>query len=70
MMEYCSLGAIFDLCIRQAMTEEAIASACRQVLEGLAYLHSDEVRVWHRDIKPDNLLINDKGVVKIGWCER
>ncbi|KAJ9444956.1 hypothetical protein DIPPA_01635 [Diplonema papillatum] len=36
----------------------------RQILQGLAYLHSQNV--IHRDIKGDNIFCNHKGVVKLG----
>ena len=35
----------------------------RQAAEGLAHAHA--VNMVHRDIKPDNLLVNDRGEVKI-----
>lgn len=38
---------------------------CRQVLQGLAYLHSQNV--MHRDLKCDNIFVNgNKGEIKIG----
>ena len=42
---------------------EDIKSYMRQILTGMAYVHSQEV--CHRDLKPENILMNDKGVVKI-----
>jgi len=45
---------------------EALASAyTRCVLEGFAYLHSSDMKIAHRDIKPQNLLICGTGVLKI-----
>lgn len=35
----------------------------RQLLEGMAYMH--ERSIIHRDIKGGNLLLNNKGVLKI-----
>lgn len=35
-----------------------------QVLEGLAYLHAN--RVIHRDVKSKNILVDDRGNVKVG----
>ncbi|KAJ3494638.1 hypothetical protein NMY22_g20044 [Coprinellus aureogranulatus] len=36
-----------------------------QILLALAYLHSPEIGVAHRDIKPDNVLLTREGVVKL-----
>lgn len=35
----------------------------KQILQGLAYLHSKNVA--HRDLKPPNILVNAEGVVKV-----
>ena len=35
----------------------------RQLLDGIAYCHDH--RVLHRDLKPQNLLIDNKGSIKL-----
>ncbi len=40
-----------------------VKSYIRQILTGIAYCHSH--RVLHRDLKPQNLLINRKGCIKL-----
>jgi serine/threonine protein kinase len=45
------------------MREELIALLCRDTLRGLSYIHSG-YRI-HRDIKSDNILLSDDGLLKI-----
>merc|ERR1711924_314784 len=44
------------------VTEATLSGAFSQMLRGIAHIHSLEIA--HRDLKPDNLLVN-AGVVKI-----
>ncbi|XP_019199344.1 mitogen-activated protein kinase kinase 6 [Ipomoea triloba] len=63
--EYMDRGSLADV-VRQVKTilEPYLAVVCKQVLQGLVYLHNER-HVIHRDIKPSNLLVNHKGEVKI-----
>lgn len=64
-LEYMDRGSLTDV-IRQVKTilEPYLAVVCKQVLQGLVYLHHER-HVIHRDIKPSNLLVNHRGEVKI-----
>ena len=65
-MEYCGSGSVKNL-IRitdQPLEENIISAIVYSALHGLNYLHSN--KMIHRDIKADNILLNDNGNVKLG----
>ena len=64
-MEYCGGGSLQDIygCLRSPFREDQIALVTREVLKGLAYLHSR--KKIHRDIKAGNILLTDHGEVKL-----
>ena len=49
---------------RGALKPTTIKSFMYQLLKGIDFCHQN--RVLHRDLKPQNLLINSKGVLKLG----
>ncbi|OWB77022.1 hypothetical protein B5S32_g1181 [[Candida] boidinii] len=63
-LEYVSGGSV-SRCIRAygIFPEDLIRYLTKQVLEGLAYIHSKGI--LHRDLKADNLLLEPDGVCKI-----
>lgn len=63
-MEYCEqdLASLLDN-MQQPFTESQVKCIMLQVLKGLQYLH--QRYIIHRDLKVSNLLMTDKGCVKI-----
>lgn len=62
-MEYCPGGDLFSVIMSEHMTDVELTCCFKQLMQGLAYLHS--VGVAHRDIKPENLLLTLDGKLKI-----
>lgn len=63
-MEYCGGGSLQDIYqVTGPLTELQIAYMCRETLRGLSYLHS--MGKIHRDIKGANILLTERGDVKL-----
>ncbi|KAI3650815.1 hypothetical protein MP228_004296 [Amoeboaphelidium protococcarum] len=64
-MEFCSGGAVDSLYknLPRLLTEEEISYLIFESMKGLAYLHDQHI--IHRDIKSGNLLLTEKGEVKL-----
>lgn len=62
-MEYCPGGDLFSVIMTEHMTDIEQSCCFKQLMGGIAYLHS--VGVAHRDIKPENLLLTLDGKLKI-----
>lgn len=67
-MEYCQGGDLFSLC--GCLTEDKVRDYSAVILLEIEKLHS--LKVLHRDIKSENILIDNNGVPKLadfGYCK-
>ncbi|KAG0033399.1 serine/threonine-protein kinase HAL4/sat4 [Podila clonocystis] len=62
-MEYCCGGDLYNTIKQGHMSRVEIDCCFKQLIHGVAYLHS--MGVAHRDIKPENLLLDGQGRLKI-----
>ncbi|XP_060096570.1 serine/threonine-protein kinase 10 [Heteronotia binoei] len=65
MIEFCPGGAVDAVMLEldRGLTEPQIQVICRQMLEGLNYLHSK--KIIHRDLKAGNVLLTQDGDIKL-----
>ena len=68
-IEYINGGSLEDLLIdnikqKKMISEKLVWDLLVQALSGLLYLH-EQRKIIHRDIKPDNLLLDSEGHLKI-----
>ena len=63
-LEYVAGGSVATMLVNYgSLGEQLISNFVRQILQGLNYLHSKDI--IHRDIKGANILVDNKGTVKI-----
>ncbi|ETV82090.1 STE/STE7/MEK1 protein kinase [Aphanomyces astaci] len=63
-LQYCDRGSLDGLVIQHgAIPERILAHMTFQILSGLQHLK--EARHFHRDIKPQNILVTSQGCVKL-----
>lgn len=63
-LEYVPGGSVATMLVNYGpLGESLIQNFVRQILQGLSYLHSRDI--IHRDIKGANILVDNKGTVKI-----
>ena len=65
LIEFCGGGAVDTIMIEleKPLKEEQIRYLCREILEGLSFLHKN--RVIHRDLKAGNVLLTTDAEVKL-----
>ncbi|XP_033117746.1 aurora kinase B-like [Anneissia japonica] len=64
-LEYCEYGSIDEYLRRcwNCTFEKKRMGFIQNIADGVAYLHENNIA--HRDLKPDNILIDSQGVAKI-----
>jgi len=67
-MEYCPGGDLYAAIKKGGMSSGEVECSFKQILLGIQYLH--QMGVAHRDVKPENLLLDGRGHVKVSPISR
>lgn len=62
-LEWVAGGSLADMIKQFPMNEALVRNYTRQILQGLGFLH--EHNIVHRDVKPKNILVDHRGVLKL-----
>ncbi len=62
-MEYCSGGSMRNAIENERLSSHAALKLVQTIAEALAFIHAKQI--VHHDIKPDNILMSEMGVVKV-----
>ncbi|XP_076308513.1 serine/threonine-protein kinase Pak-like [Tachypleus tridentatus] len=62
-MEYLAVGSLDNVVTKTHLSENDISSVCKEVLQGIEYLHVNSV--IHRDIKSQNILVGIDWSIKL-----
>ena len=64
-MEMCAGGDLLNYVRKRRKLKEDVAKYLfKQIIEAIGYIHSKSI--LHRDIKLDNILLDNKGSIKVG----
>jgi len=65
-IEFCGGGAVDSIMLNleKPLTEPQIRFLCREIVEGLEFIH--QRFIIHRDVKAANVLLTLDGQVKLG----
>jgi serine/threonine protein kinase len=65
-MDYCPGGSLLHQVEQQGpLSEEEVAQVLQQIGDALHYMHNQPRSILHRDIKPDNILIDQQGLYRL-----
>ena len=62
-LEYVKGGELFDKVAKGKLKEEVVKKYFKQLISAISFCHSRGV--YHRDLKPKNLLLDDEGSLKV-----
>jgi calcium/calmodulin-dependent protein kinase I len=66
-LPFASGGSLYDRIVTFGMSEDEVRHVMFRVLKALAYLHEHDL--WHRDVKPENILFMNAAWSSVVLCD-